>query len=274
MNMAQPPMYQLALQKLPLIRREALRVVGLVLPGGLPAVVNGMKMRLDVREGIQASMFLGEYEPTQTGWFRECLGPGHVVIDVGASFGHYTTLASTLVGETGRVFAFEPSPVAGERLRSAIQAAGVRNVLVTQAAVGRAEQNVTLYLPTNTDLHSPSLLASDPDFTPHSVPSLVLDRFAPLLEMPRVRLVKIDVEGYEPNVLDSMDGLIRAGRIENIICEFNSWWLRKNSTTPSQLEQRLIDSGYRVRARTILKTDLVGRHGELFDLQDIWFTRG
>jgi hypothetical protein len=72
-------------------------------------------MLFDLRETIQRQMFLGAYEPEQPGWFRECLGPGDIVIEIGASFGYYTTLGSALVGPSGKVFAFEPNPVSGLR---------------------------------------------------------------------------------------------------------------------------------------------------------------
>ena len=129
-----------------------------------------------------------------------------------------------------------------------------------------------MYLPTTKYLHSPSVLPSDPDFIAHQVPVVVLDQYDPLWATQRIKLVKIDVEGYEPNVLDSMEGLIRNRRIENVVCEFNSGWLKRNSTVPEQLLQRFLDYGFRIRAQTELQEKLVGHHGELFDLQDIWFS--
>ena len=248
------------------------RSLGYLVAHRINAVVNHACMRLDLRESIQASMFLDVYEPTQTRWFKACLAPGDRVIDVGASFGYYTTLASMLVGPKGHVFALEPSPIANRVIDDAIADTGIENVTLIKAAVGNVAGYVNLYLPTTTYLHSPSVLQSDTDFTAHQVPVIVLDQLEPLWADQRIKLVKIDVEGYEPNVLDSMENLIKERRVENIICEFNSGWLKRNSTTPKQLLQRFLDHGFRIREQTDLQEKLVGRHGELFDLQDIWFT--
>lgn len=237
----------------------------------LSAVVNDALLRLDLREAIQRMMFLGTYEPTQTEWFKQCLAAGDQVIDVGASFGYYTTLAAQLVGPAGTVFAFEPSPIAGLTIETAIRESRLENVTLTKAAVGRASGNVSLFLPTTQHLHSPSILKNDPTFVPFQVPVITLDDFAPFNDGRQIKLVKIDVEGYEPDVLGGMERLIKARRIENIICEFNSGWLGRNATTPEQLLERFFDLGYQIRFQTDLQRDLKGHHGESYSLQDIWF---
>lgn len=219
-------------------------------------------------------MFLGTYEPIETEWLRQCLGPGDTFVDVGANFGHYTTLGSALVGPTGRVFAFEPSPVANRVLEEAILASGIGNVLLTKAAVGKENGSVPLYLPTSGSLHSPSVFRSDSRFVEIQVPLVALDRFEPLEAVPQVKVMKIDVEGYEPDVLIGAQELIKAKRIRNIFCEFNSWWLQRNSTTPGQLLELFLDLGYQIHRQTELQSNLVSQQGDVFSLQDIWFRLG
>ena len=58
------------------------------------------------------------WEATETHWFVKSLRPGDVVVDVGANVGYYTIIAGKLVGEAGRVYAFEPDPVSFELLRA------------------------------------------------------------------------------------------------------------------------------------------------------------
>ena len=53
---------------------------------------------------------------------------------------------------------------------------------------------------------------------------------------------------------------------------FNSGWLRLNSMTPNQLYERVINLGYQVHMQTKLEENLIGSHGELFTLQDFWFS--
>ncbi len=265
------PLYQAIIQNLPVGKKIASKTLGILSGGKIKAVVNRAKMRLDLQEGIQLNMFLGSYEPIQTEWFKQCINPGDTFIDVGANFGHYTTLGAVLVGSTGKVFAFEPSPVASKVLEEAIRDSNIQNIVLKKAAVGKTEGVVDLLLPTTRHLHSPSIMKSDPDFIPFQVPVITLDSFEPLNEVEQIKLVKIDVEGYEPDVLDGMENLIKDKRIKNVFCEFNSWWLEQNSTTPKQLLERFLDYGYMINRQTKLLTGLAGHKGAVFELQDIWF---
>ncbi|MBP2673940.1 MAG: FkbM family methyltransferase [Deltaproteobacteria bacterium] len=267
------PACQIVIRALPFKKEAAAHVLGCILGGRVRAVVHQAKMRLDPRERIQRMMFLGEYEPEQTRWFKECIEPGDIVVDVGASFGYYTALASALVGPSGKVFAFEPSPVASGVIEETIRDSGIRNIVLTKAAVGKAPGIVPLFLPNDGSLHSPSIFYSDPAYSPVHVPMLSLDGFDPLKDVPKVKMVKIDVEGYEPDVLDGMERMVRSRRIENVLCEFNSGWLSRNSTTPERLLARFLDLGFAIREKTALQRIPTGKPGETFDLQDFWFRR-
>ena len=242
-------------------------------PRRTTVIVNGLKRRLDLREGIQSSMASGAYEPHQTEWVRSILRPGGRFVDVGASFGHYTSLASGIVGAEGRVFAFEPSPVAHASLLEMVADNGITNIELCQAAVGDREGEVEILLPPDDQLHSPSIFSCEDGFTPHRVPLVRLDAHAPLADGVPIDLIKIDVEGFEPNVIEGMRLLIARGMVRNISCEFNSGWLRRNAgMTPARLIKTIRGLGYAVVAST---EKVVGmeRDGETpFELQDVWFT--
>ncbi len=240
-------------------------------PGARPPVaVHSLQMRLDPQEAIQSFMARGIYEPEQTEWAKECLAEGDRFVDVGANFGWYTALACGLVGKTGEIFSFEPSPVAAKVLAEAIKENGLRNVTLTRAAVGDGDGFIDLYMPTGDAVHSPSAFVSDPTFRPLKVPVLALDGFGPLADGRPVKLVKIDVEGYEPNVMRGMRELIRAGRVENLFCEFNSGWLKRNGATPEGLFGQISSYGLRAYKRTEKQVGEEG-NGDPFECQDIWF---
>lgn len=251
---------------------KAARALGRLSRGRIRSVVNQATFHLDLRESIQRRMFLGSYEPAQTEWVEQCVKPGDVVVDVGASFGYYATLAASLVGSTGRVFAFEPSPIACSVLQEAIDLSALSQVTLVRSVVGSTAGTIALHLPNTPHLHSPSVLPTDRTFRPIDVPMLALDEFAPLANR-TVQLIKIDVEGYEPDVLRGMARLMRSGRIRNIICEFNSWWLGQNHSTPDQLHEMFAAEGFHVREATTLERNLAGHHGARFDLQDRWYAR-
>jgi protein-L-isoaspartate O-methyltransferase len=81
---------------------------------GPELAAHGHKMLLhSLEKDIWVSGMLAKgmaYEPFETQWIEYFVRPGDVVLDVGAHIGYYTLLLSRLVGDQGRVYAFEPDP--------------------------------------------------------------------------------------------------------------------------------------------------------------------
>jgi FkbM family methyltransferase len=233
--------------------------------------INSLTMHLDLSETIQRQMYLGPYEAEQTEWAKRLLKPGARVVDVGANFGYYTTLASSLIGAEGSIFAFEPSPIAAAVIADMIAVNGLRNVMLVRSALGREAGHVDLFMPLDTGLHSPSLFTADGKYEPVRVPLIALDDFEPLRDGVPIDLVKIDAEGSEPDVIEGMTGLIAAGLVKNLFCELNSGWLRRNNSSPEILHERIIDLGFEVHSRTEKVTGMETPEGPPFELQDIWY---
>jgi len=169
----------------------------------------------------------GIWEPHVTAVFRELLSPGDVCIDVGASIGYYTLLASLLVGEEGHVYAFEPAPEAYEALLANVRLNGLANVTAQATAVGSAEGHETLYDPWVVSNVGAASMLRQPDSATHGrrsrepldVPVRPLTALVPEPELERARLVKIDVEGYEIEVLRGLEAVYERGGRPAIVVE-------------------------------------------------------
>ena len=69
----------------------------------------GGKMNLNLSEKTQRHIYIAKaYEINLTGFILKHIKKGDVFFDIGANVGYFSILVSPLVGETGRVFAFEP----------------------------------------------------------------------------------------------------------------------------------------------------------------------
>lgn len=230
--------------------------------------VNGVLMDLDTSEAIQQQMALGNYEPAESEWVSQHLRPGSVFVDVGANFGWFTTLALSRVGSRGHVFAFEPSPVAFAILQRALGSYG--NVTLINAAAGREPGEITIYLPNSGPVHSPSAFDTGGDFRGQRVPLTSLDRCEALNDVPVIDLVKIDVEGSEPDVVEGMKDLIAGGRVRRVLCEFNSVWLNINNTSVDQLADQFRELGFAVETSTPWQTGSTSDGGQ-FHVQDVLY---
>lgn len=207
------------------------------------ATIVGYRLTLDLADFIQRSIYLGTFEPIESRWVRAYLKPGMTVVDVGANVGYYTFLAASLVGPTGRVYAFEPSPYAFERLAEAVRLNGIPHITAIQSGLGEVRGKVRLFLPEQAGNHTPSMLASGMG-RPIDVSVQTLDEYVVNEELNGIDLLKIDVEGFEPQVIRGAQQLLREHKVRAILCEFNTYWLGRNHCSPRELYQTIVDFGF------------------------------
>lgn len=134
------------------------------------------------------------------------LGPGAVAIDIGANLGEWTVPFARAVGPAGRVLAAEPAPRAAAALEATLGANGLHQVQVMRCAVGDhdgfAEFAVPVVTSARSDTGTAKIGAAGPGCKALRVALRSLDLLAAEHGLDRTDLIKIDVEGYERQVLD------------------------------------------------------------------------
>ncbi len=137
----------------------------------------------------------GDYEPAKTEAYLAALKEGDVVFDVGAHVGYYSTIACLNVGETGRVFAFEPHPFLNRFLNRHKELNSLDNLKIITTTVGERAGEVRFE--TRCGLGT-GHIAEDGVIT---VPMVSLDDLVESGELPPPTLIKMDVEGAEIRAL-------------------------------------------------------------------------
>jgi FkbM family methyltransferase len=138
--------------------------------------------------------------------FRQCCSAGNVIIEVGANIGAHTVGLARLVGSHGRVFAFEPQRLVFQTLCANVALNSIENVDCFWAAVGSQDGAVTVPdLDPRQEFNFGGVTLVGVQ-TGRAVPCFALDRFVAL---PKVNLVKIDVEGMEADVLRGSEQLLK-----------------------------------------------------------------
>lgn len=202
----------------------------------------GVKFELDLDDFIQKQIYFGTLEPFESGLVRDYLHPGMTFVDVGANVGYFSALAAGLVGERGRVIAFEPSPYAFERLRSMVDRNHLNQVQPLRLALSEKAGESSIYLGEGSRNHTPTMIPTENSVIT-KINVQTLDSAVEALRLARIDLLKIDVEGFEPRVLAGATELLKAGGIRAILCEFNDHWLGKAGSSAEELKQTILDSG-------------------------------
>lgn len=139
----------------------------------------------------------GEYSEFEIELFRQIMSPGVNVIDAGAHFGAFTVYFAAAVGGAGRVFAFEPQRSLHHILCGNLALNALTNVTAVHAALG-GKPGATL-VPTIDYSKDGNFggIALGSEAVGERVEVRTIDE----LRLPHCRLIKIDVEGMELDVL-------------------------------------------------------------------------
>lgn len=233
----------------PLSFRGKARLLSPLVPrsGEVVADVFGYRVTLDLSDHIQRQMYMGSYEREDTAAIRRILRRGQTVLDVGANAGHYTLLASRCVGRTGRVVAVEPSAWVADRLARAVEDNSLRHVEVQQCALGAEVGTAQIIVPLAGN-HTPSMLDPNMATRPHATVKVVplddaIHAWVPGGEP--IALMKVDVEGFEPYVLQGANKTLTSGRVHHLLIEIAGRWLARAQTSPRTLVEQIRALGFR-----------------------------
>ena len=170
-------------------------------------------------------------EPHISFIFRCFLRTGAVVLDIGANCGLYTAITAAVIRTSGRLYAFEPNPQTFGLLLRTLHANGVVNnpniTLVNKAVSDRAERRQLHYIDQNlavASLTDPRELGAGiveewgMKLCAAEVETIAIDDYLPP-EL-AVDLVKIDIEGHEPDALRGMEATIRRSPSIRLVVEY------------------------------------------------------
>lgn len=190
-------------------KRIAHRLSSTILPETYPRILCPTVLGYDVVMEKTTSLDLyrcGWYEIGTLDVFKQVLREGDVFVDAGASIGVMTFYAAKCVGPTGKVLSFEPTPLRYCCLLQSIAHNRVSNIKAFNFGLGEEVRNTTIFM----DRLSPSMIAkegSTAGIATHVEPlSAVLARES----VERVRMIKIDVEGFELEVLKGCEDVLRS----------------------------------------------------------------
>jgi FkbM family methyltransferase len=189
------------------------------------------------------------WEPETTRFVFRWLRPGDTFVDIGAHVGYYTAIAGSIVGRSGRVHAFEPNPAVAALLQKTVDLNryGDRTE-INAVAVTSTGAPIEIYRPTDPGATMATTTV------PHAwqsvlpglqVSSVTLDGYVTTRRIKAIRLVKIDVEGAELDVLSGASHTLQAVRPQALICEFCPALLADPSLAWQRLIAQTIPLGYR-----------------------------
>lgn len=180
---------------------------------------------VDPRESIGRSIVaLNTLDLPVTESIWRLLDPGETCADLGANIGYMTSVMAARLKRGGKIFSFEPVPELADALREHARAWSSltrATIDVRQAALSQHGGPATIYIPASfAENRGESSLAPREGATGHRSITVETFRFDEIIDdATKLGLVKIDVEGFEFEVLQGAERLLRTGQIRDILLE-------------------------------------------------------
>lgn len=177
----------------------------------------------------------GVYEYGMVEFIKNHLESGNTFVDVGANIGFLSMVASNVVGDSGRVISFEPVPAHCNHFEENIKLNEIHNLEIRQHALGNFEKEKDIYLHEGNKGGASLVIKSDV-----SASKIRVKRWDDLNIAGPIHMMKIDVEGYEWEVLKGAKKMILSEK-PILIVEYSSD--RNNEGNSVDMYRWILDLG-------------------------------
>lgn len=191
----------------------------------------------------------GNYEVGMSRVIADYLRTGGTFLDMGANEGFFTVMGAKLCGVEGRVVAVEPqkrlAPIIRENLR--LNGLNLNNVTIVNAAVSDKTglETIHLFPEINTGASS---ITNSPRYhvSSQTVATRTLTQILDDEKLPHVDLMKVDIEGYEWEMIQGSVEAFSDHRIRAMAMEIHNENLQRRGLDAADLVRKLDSLGYRI----------------------------
>lgn len=216
---------------------------------------NGIKMELNISNLVDHCVYFSTDEKAFDK-FISYLKPTDTVIDIGANIG-YTTLLFSKACPNGNIISIEPSKELFQTINNHLLLNKTKNVKSFHVGLGESEKTVQLYkVSENNSGMNRVFEGEDIPFNSESIIIRPLDNVVRENGITKIDALKIDVEGYEYNVLKGAYNTLKT-LAPILLIEVDDHNLKEQHSSPDQLFKFLFDLNYSVfEADTLRKIEL------------------
>jgi len=145
----------------------------------------------------QSIINTGKFEIESTNVVKKLVEKGDTVLDIGANIGYYTVLFSKIIGEKGKVYAFEPTDYYFKVLLENLDANKIQNCEFFNFGFSYKESEVDIFIgDCSATIH---WSADTKPLKKEKIKLKSLDSFAQKIKLKKLDFIKIDVDGHEPS---------------------------------------------------------------------------
>ncbi len=183
------------------------------------------------------------YESDVAGIMCRLIRPGDFVVDVGANIGFHSFLMSALVEESGKVIAYEPGAGAINEWELNKKLNKSKNVVLSKKLLSDRSEDTVNFCFSKEDSGTSYALKNQGKVEPAMVPMVTSCLDNELTENVPIKLIKIDVEGFEGHILRGASKLLAEDRVKYWVVEYAPHCLARNGDSLDSLRSTMSQYG-------------------------------
>lgn len=215
------------------IRKTSLTLPRLIIPKPngklIIKTLHGFFLEVDpVKDiGVERSIYYtGTYEKGTLFVIKNILKEGSIFVDIGANIGLMSIFSSSIVKNKGHVYSFEPNPATSEILNRNIELNSISNITSSNFAIGSKAEKTKIYDRWDVSRGGATLIKPENETGSYEISVISLVNYFKDEEQ-RIDLIKIDVEGFELEVLEGSKSILKRKTPPMLIVECSE--MRENS---------------------------------------------
>jgi FkbM family methyltransferase len=219
-------------------------------PAEVELECDGLKITVaGISEASDYALIKSDKDHHLVRFFLNALKDGGVFWDIGANIGVYSLFMGKLMKDTGSVVSFEPEPRSRGFLQSNVTRMGLTNVRVVPAALSSSSGKMSMNIAYSAAAGYHSLVAEGAETAANSgtiqVDVLTGDEAVTRDQLPTPTAIKIDVEGFELDVLKGMPSCLKNPSLKAVLIEVHFAALagRNMPRAHYEIEELLVGSG-------------------------------
>ena len=194
----------------------------------------------DTGRGIHSDLLReGKREPFATEILEKNTLRGEIVLEIGANIGYYTILQSNKIGSIGKIYAIEPEKDNFNYLKKNVKLNNLKNVALFKQAIGDKNGKLEIYTYKEGNLNSPLMWKKDYDGK-EIVKEQTIEKFLEGKKTPN--WIRMDVEGYEYNILKDAKKTLNNPELKKMFIEFHFGLVEKKKMV--KLLKILLECGF------------------------------
>jgi FkbM family methyltransferase len=169
---------------------------------------NGIKFKVDLFDYIGWSLYFGLKDSGRPKLY-DLIGKNHTVIDVGTNIGETLMNFAKLTQPEGEVHGFEPDPLNYQRCCENLELNNFNNIIPNNLGLGAKAGEYFIKIDTPSNRGGNKISAEYIENNTEIIQIITLDQYVQEKKIKKIDLIKIDVEGYELQVLKGSEQLIQ-----------------------------------------------------------------